>query len=107
MLKNYLLVAFRNIKRHKVYSTVNIAGLAIGMSAFILIALLLDYENNWDAQHNDGNRIYRVQALVEYDNGTQEWTQTTFPIAEELRTKYPEFETGYSSQRNLGRTYLT
>lgn len=62
------------------------------MSAFVLIALLLQYEYSWDDFHVDKERIYRVQQLVEFNDQTPEWTQTVYPLAEELRTNYSEFE---------------
>jgi len=60
MLKNYLLVALRNIDRQKMYSALNIVGLAIGMAAFLLIALYTQYELSFDRYHENTDRIYRV-----------------------------------------------
>lgn len=60
MLKNYLIVALRNIKKNKVYSLLNISGLAIGMAAFILIFLYVRYELSFDQWNQNADRIYRV-----------------------------------------------
>jgi len=60
MFKNYLKTAFRNIKRHKGYSIINIAGLAIGMTCCILILLFIRYELSYDTFHKDARDIYRV-----------------------------------------------
>ena len=60
MFKNYLLVALRIIDRQKMYSVLNIAGLAIGMAAFLLIALYTQYELSFDRYHQNSERIYRV-----------------------------------------------
>lgn len=92
MIQNYLKVAIRTLLRYKVYSLANIMGLAVGMSAFILIALLLQNENSYDKHNVNFEKIYRVQQLVEYENDTQEWTQTVYPLSKELRDNFSEFE---------------
>jgi len=60
MFKNYFIVALRNFWRNKVFSFINIIGLAIGISASLVIFLLVSYDFNFDKFHKDGNRIYRV-----------------------------------------------
>jgi putative ABC transport system permease protein len=60
MLKNYLLVTVRNLKKNGTYSFLNILGLAVGMTAFILIALYVQYELSFDRHHKNADRIYRV-----------------------------------------------
>jgi hypothetical protein len=51
MLKNYIIVAVRNILRHKVYSIINIAGLSVGMACTILILLWVQYELSFDRRN--------------------------------------------------------
>ncbi|MFC1564748.1 ABC transporter permease [candidate division KSB1 bacterium] len=60
MFKNYLKIAFRNIKRHKSYSLINISGLTIGSMCCLLIFLYLFDELSYDAFHEKGDRIYRI-----------------------------------------------
>lgn len=60
MFKNYLKIAFRNIRNHKSYAFINIFGLAIGMSATILIMLFVQDEISYDQYHEKSDRIYRV-----------------------------------------------
>ena len=60
MLRNYLLIAFRNLFRQKAYSIINVLGLAIGFAAFILIVLHINDELSYDRFHKKANRIYRV-----------------------------------------------
>lgn len=60
MFKNYILVALRNISRQKMYSALNIAGLAVGLAAFLLIALYVQYELSFDRYHRNADRIYRL-----------------------------------------------
>ena len=60
MFRNYLTVAVRNLVRHKVYSFINISGLAIGMACFFLILCFVRFESSYDRHHEDADRIYRV-----------------------------------------------
>ena len=54
-------ISVRNFLKHKIHSLINVAGLALGFTAFILIALFVRYELNWDKSNTDYDRIYRVQ----------------------------------------------
>jgi putative ABC transport system permease protein len=60
MFKNYLVIAFRNFWRKKVFSIINIAGLAIGISAALVIYLIVHYEFSFEKFQKDDDRIYRV-----------------------------------------------
>jgi len=60
MFKNYLKIALRNIKRHKGYSIINIAGLSVGLMCCILILLYVKYEFSYDRYHENADNIYRV-----------------------------------------------
>ncbi|MFC1726730.1 ABC transporter permease [candidate division KSB1 bacterium] len=60
MLKNYIKVAFRNIRKQKAYSFINISGLAIGLTCFIFIMLWIRDELNYDRYHERSDRIYRL-----------------------------------------------
>jgi putative ABC transport system permease protein len=60
MLKSYLTIAFRNLSRNKVYSAINIIGLAIGMTACFFIFLYVRFEKSYDRFHKNADRLYRV-----------------------------------------------
>lgn len=60
MSKNFLKMTLRNIKRHKVYSFINIAGLSVGMACCFLIYSYVQYELSYDKFHKDYKDIYRV-----------------------------------------------
>jgi putative ABC transport system permease protein len=60
MFSNYLKIAFRNLWKYPVFSAINILGLAIAMSAAMVVYLLVDYDFSFDKFHKDGDRIYRI-----------------------------------------------
>ncbi|MDP4131470.1 MAG: ABC transporter permease [Bacteroidota bacterium] len=60
MLKNYFRTAWRNLRRNKIFSAINIIGLSIGISASLVIYLIVSYDLSFDRSHRDGDRIYRV-----------------------------------------------
>ena len=66
MLKNYFTVAFRNLQRNKIFSLINIAGLAIGISASLVIYLIVQHEFSFDTFHKDKIQIYRVVSKIEF-----------------------------------------
>jgi len=88
MFKNYLKIALRNIKRHKGYSFINIAGLAIGMAACILILLWVQDELSYDRFHKSSDHLYRVFAEFTYAN--ENWAVTPIPLAPALKKDFPE-----------------
>jgi len=69
MLKNYFKVAYRNLIRNKVFSIINISGLAFGMAACILISLYILDELSYDRYHEHADRIYRVSREFLNDDG--------------------------------------
>jgi putative ABC transport system permease protein len=105
MFNNYFKVAIRNLKRDKIYSSIKIFGLSVGMTAFILVALLLQFMYSFDSFHNNYKRIYRVQLEVQDEHKT-EWTQTVYPLAKELKNTIPEVEES-AVIREIWSEYLT
>ncbi|MCL5268919.1 MAG: ABC transporter permease [Bacteroidetes bacterium] len=70
MLQNYLKIAFRNIRRNKVYSFINIVGLAIGMASCIVILLYVQYEFSFDRFNMNYKRIYRTASEISFSGRT-------------------------------------
>ena len=60
MIKNYFKIALRNLWRHKIYSTINIGGLAVGMTAGFLLLLYIGYEMSYESFHSNKDQLYRV-----------------------------------------------
>jgi hypothetical protein len=89
MFRNYIKVAFRHIKRRKVYSFINILGLTIGMACFILIGLWVKDELSFDRFHQKKDRIYRV--LNRTQDGSP-YFQITYALGPALKAQYAEVE---------------
>src|SRR5690606_4638818 len=68
MLQNYLKIAWRNIFRQKLFSLINILGLAISLSAFFMIIQYAGYEKGYDRFHEKADEVYRVNT-TRYENG--------------------------------------
>jgi putative ABC transport system permease protein len=66
MIKNYFKTAFRGFKSHKLFTLINIVGLSIGISAALVIYLIVRYDFAFDKFHKDGDRIYRVVSIYSF-----------------------------------------
>ena len=92
MFKNYFKTAWRNIQRNKVNSFINIAGLAIGMSCVVLIAIYVQDELSYDTFFRDAKNLYQVN-MTGTDNGVQFSTGNTAPaVGPTMHSLYPEIE---------------
>lgn len=93
MLRNYIKVAFRNLWRHRIFSAINIFGLAIGIAACLLIMLYVDFELSYDNFHEKADRIYRVKHESFKDGKLVEASASTFPaVGPDIKAAFPEVE---------------
>src|ERR1700759_652391 len=92
MLRNYFKAAWQNLRSHKSYVALNTIGLAVGIAACLLIFLLIQYETSFDNFHKNRERIYRVVSATKTGNGMNYSQGSAFPVAEGLRTDYPQLE---------------
>jgi putative ABC transport system permease protein len=92
MIQNYLTIAWRNLKRHAFYSFINIAGLAIGIAACIIIGLFVLNELNYDTFNTRAERIYRVHNEVKYGTNHSHMNGCSAPTAQMLAETFPEIE---------------
>ncbi len=90
MIRNYFRVAIRNITRHKVFTFLNIAGLAIGMAASLLILLWVQDELSYDRFNKKGEHIYRVEEDQFYSGARYHVTVTPHPSGPVWKEKIPE-----------------
>ena len=88
MLKNYLKVAVRNLRRWKGYAAINVFGLATGLACFVLIALFVHDELSYDRYHTKADRIYRMVEIIE---GAEESASNPLPVGAAVAETYPQF----------------
>jgi len=90
MIRNYIKVAYRNFVRGKLYSMINVIGLAIGITCSIMIYLYVSDELSFDRFHSKADRIYRVTEIYEANDGTGERSSSVpFPVMDALQLDYP------------------
>lgn len=87
MFKNYLQVAFRNFWRNKFFSLVNIIGLTIGISASLIIFLMVRYELGYNKSFKDASRIHRVVYMINTVAGSFHRNSIATPIVDVVKTQ--------------------
>ena len=91
MFRNYLAIALRNIARHKLYSFINIAGLAVGLACVILIILFVRDELSYDKWIPGSDKLYRVEVTFHVPGRSDIVTaQTSMPLPVAMRDQIPE-----------------
>jgi putative ABC transport system permease protein len=88
MLKNYFKIAWRNLRKNKVYSLLNIVGLAAGMAVALLIGLWIWDELSFNHYHKKHNRLAFVMSTQTFNGVTETFSNIVVPLENELRTKY-------------------
>jgi putative ABC transport system permease protein len=92
MIRNFITISLRSIMRSKVYSFINIAGLSIGVSCCLLLALYIEDEMSYDKHHRNGENIYRVLSSIGIDKTNHTMGTTSAPIVWGIKDEVPEFE---------------
>jgi putative ABC transport system permease protein len=92
MLKNYLKVAWRNLLKNKVFSLINITGLAIGLSCFILIALYVLNEISYDRFFTNSDRVYRINSDIRFGGSELQLPVSSDAMGAALKKDYPQVE---------------
>jgi putative ABC transport system permease protein len=93
MFNNYIKIAWRNLTKHKIYSAITMSGLVLGLGVFILFALLLFSQSNFDSFHKNADRIYSVvQVLPRGVEKEHHSAITPAPLKDALLAEFPEIE---------------
>lgn len=92
MLKNYFKIAFRNLWKHRVFSFINITGLAVGMTACFLIFLYVKFELSYDSFHSKADRVYRMVCDIKTPTETINAAATAWAMAPNVQNDFPEVE---------------
>ena len=90
MLKNYFLIALRTIRKNPGYAGVNIFGLTLGITSFLLILLVVRYELSFDRFHGDSDKIFRINNELRLSNGNYKYPTCTSALAPTLMNELPE-----------------
>ncbi|MFN8207375.1 MAG: FtsX-like permease family protein [Bacteroidales bacterium] len=92
MIKNYILIAWRNITRNVLYSFLNIVGLALGLTAVLFILLYILDETGYDKSNEKYDRIYRLESHFTINGKDDLFAVTQVPLGPTLKDEYPEVE---------------
>ncbi|RFZ94192.1 ABC transporter permease [Mucilaginibacter conchicola] len=90
MIKSYLKIAWRNLLKHRAFSFINIIGLALGITAFGLIALYVTDEWSYDKYNTKADRIFRVVQHGQWQGGKFDIAVTSPPYAPTLKSEFPQ-----------------
>ena len=93
MIKNYFKIALRNLAKHKVYAVINVAGLATGIAACLLIFVVVTFELGYDRFQKNYSRIYRLVTESKHGDGSVDYNPgIPAPALEALKTDFPQLE---------------
>jgi len=87
MIKNYFVTAWRNMRKNEAFSAINVAGLAIGMAACIIIMVFVFYEKSFDRFHT--KNIYRLNEVQKFEGmvASQKVALSMFPMGPTLKNE--------------------
>lgn len=92
MIKNYLKVAWRNVKKNKTFTFINVLGLSIGLTCCLLIAIYLHNEFSYDSYHKNVSQLYQLGTTF-VKNGIDDRTANTpAPMAKAMQMEFPEIQ---------------
>lgn len=107
MLKNFLLVTLRNLRRNSLYSIINISGLSIGIACSILILLWVRDETSFDKFIPKADRLYQVWVNAEFDGSIQTWNSVPLPTYMEMKNAHSNIVNstvaGWGAERLIAR----
>jgi len=92
MFKNYLKIAWRNLLNQKLYSLINIIGLAVGLAVCLMIMLYVVHESNYDRFHKNAGRIFTPNAQFKMGGNTMNMAYTSYATGELIKQSQPTVE---------------
>lgn len=92
MMTNHLKITWRTLWKNKGYSSINIVGLALGVSVAIIMGLWISSEINFDRFYSTSDRLYQVYTLDEFDGQKHTWGGTAAVLGPVLKQDHPELE---------------
>jgi putative ABC transport system permease protein len=91
VFKSYLLITTRNLFKNKLYSLINILGLALGIASSTILFLLIKHETSYDHFHKNKNLIFRVIETIDQNGVGEHAASVPFPLAATLQKDYPQW----------------
>jgi putative ABC transport system permease protein len=108
MLRSFFIVSLRNLfVKNRLFTAINMLGLAVGIACFILVALFVREEYNFDRYHKNAERIYRIVVDFTSEGNVMHWARSSAPIGHYLTGAYPEFEQVVRIRKNPGTDLLS
>lgn len=92
MIRNYISIAFRNLNKQRFYTLINIAGLAIGVAACLIIMLYIHFEWSYDKHFDDADRVYRVDSEILFNGNHYKLAVMPAPAVAAFLRDFPEVE---------------
>ncbi|WP_183559299.1 ABC transporter permease [Mucilaginibacter sp. SP1R1] len=93
MIKNYIKIAFRSLRKNTGFTVINILGLSIGLATCLLIVFYVADELSYDQFNKKADRIVRANFEIKFGGNNSTYAQTMAPLAQVLETEFPEVET--------------
>lgn len=90
MLRNLIVIAFRNLKKERLYSLINLSGLTIGITCSLFLLMYLLNELSYDRWNKNADQIFRVISNITEPDNQFTWAVAEIPMGPELRDHYPE-----------------
>lgn len=103
MLKNYIKIAWRNLKKQPFFSFLNTFGLSVGMAGGLLIGLYIHDELSYDKMFADSDRIYRLNVDIKFGGMANDYAEVPAPMAEALQRDFPQVEATMRFRNNGSR----
>ena len=92
MIKNFLVIALRNLKKDFWYNLVNILGLTMGITFSLFLIFYIKDELGYDKHNEKADRIFRINSYIQEKDKNTDWTVTQLPLGPTLKKDYPEVE---------------
>lgn len=90
MLKNFILIAVRNLRRDLLYNVINIGGLIIGISASLLLLMYILDDLSFDRFHKGHEKIYRIGSRISEPDDAFNWNVCPYPMGPKLKEDFPQ-----------------
>jgi putative ABC transport system permease protein len=102
MIRNYFKIAWRNLLKNRVFSLINVIGLAVSMSVCLLILAIIADQKSYDQFHSNKDRVYRILSTGKNNNDMNDMASTAIPLSEELRKNFTGIESSATLVTDIG-----